>query len=409
MRRNVSCASLSIPIIFQIPLVVLLPTSEAATRLQRQLSIEGARVDKYNVKDFSARFPVEEAPIVLVGNVTNHVAPTAKAEPKDVEVWRLDAVGKLCQATLQIASDVKGEYLDPIQVAQLTLLKSELSNSINLFLSKRDPKEKKKTADLVARKVSNPAHVPPPSAPVEKGRKRYPCTICAISFSRKNNLQDHLRNAHNISEDPDEVTCKQCNKKFAAKRSLLRHIKNAHDNVFRFVCEEHNIKTDNIQVWDGHQNKCHKESVVSPRVYKCKYCGKTFVGAHLLQKHQSRKTCKIVKKYQCDKCAKRFKTRGSLAIHIIEYHTKPAGKKQKWLCSKCKKPFYSKEALRKHIKQAHKAHTILSKAKSKTRPTTTASNPTVPPLDQQEVAAELKSLDQTPILGRLRSHKKTSK
>ncbi len=66
------------------------------------------------------------------------------------------------------------------------------------------------------------------------------CQFCSISFSKKCNLNRHLRKIHDfepVQRTNPEYSCGQCGEQFTQACHLRRHIRETHDSTEYHKCE----------------------------------------------------------------------------------------------------------------------------------------------------------------------------
>lgn len=161
--------------------------------------------------------------------------------------------------------------------------------------------------DLCEREVTNATH----NLTKHQDRSgRYVCHRCPRSFKRPHCLDRHIRNVCYLgrkfpSREPklEEYLCAECGKKFSQKIVFTRHA---------FACK-------------------------NERSFKCSVCGSGFnyrtnMARHMQIMHTDEK------RYLCNICAKRFKTKKGLSQHEITHSAElpfkcvdcPRAFKEKW-------------------------------------------------------------------------------
>ena len=129
----------------------------------------------------------------------------------------------------------------------------------------------------------------------------YQCEYCDYTFTRMNNLNDHLKSYCPVKFDK-VYSCKVCNKQFERKVALQEH-KEVHN-------EKEPIKDD---------------------VAKCNICDKTISRARDLKRHMKTHT-RIVSKgkshfsvdvqlIKCPKCSSHFKKTYNFERHMKSHHS----------------------------------------------------------------------------------------
>lgn len=82
-------------------------------------------------------------------------------------------------------------------------------------------------------------------------------------------------------------------------------------------------------------------------VTQCEICGKIMlkssVGSHLRTKHSPDKP------FECEKCGRTYKTRGSLKFHQDNHRNRT----KSWICEKCGSSFFDGKSLRAHLRRLH--------------------------------------------------------
>lgn len=116
--------------------------------------------------------------------------------------------------------------------------------------------------------------------PPDGKKVKYPCEICAQTFSTEPALRNHLR----IHQDP-EFECGVCCKKFYRKGNLLDHME-------------------------------HHESLPFP----CQHCTRSFRNESKLNNHLKRVHFKEKSTYRCELCSSTFTRRTTYRDHVLRQH-----------------------------------------------------------------------------------------
>ncbi|XP_067283933.1 gastrula zinc finger protein XlCGF7.1-like [Pseudorasbora parva] len=157
----------------------------------------------------------------------------------------------------------------------------------------------------------------------EKAQKTYfTCQQCGKSFSRKVNLNSHMR----VHTRENPCTCPQCGKSFNHKGNFNRHIQ-IHTGETPYICQ---------QCGKSFKQKTHFQNHIrvhtGEKPFTCQQCGKDFNQKESLKKHMRIHTGE--KPYICQQCGKDFNQKGGLDCHM-RIHT---GEKP-FICDLCGKNF----------------------------------------------------------------------
>ena len=115
------------------------------------------------------------------------------------------------------------------------------------------------------------------------------------------------RNHHdNINEN---IACPECGKTYRSNLSLTNHIANVHEKVPCSVCGEMISKKRETRHFQ------QKHTANSDKKFKCKYCGKGFVGSSYLRDHVNTHTGE--KPYVCKFCGAAFASKYLLMVDCI--------------------------------------------------------------------------------------------
>ncbi|XP_045914778.1 gastrula zinc finger protein XlCGF26.1-like [Micropterus dolomieu] len=164
------------------------------------------------------------------------------------------------------------------------------------------------------------------------GEKPFSCSECGKRYNSKRNLQSHMRT--HTGEKP--FSCSECGRKFTKKGSVQRHMR-IHTREKPFSCSEcgktFNAK-DNL--------KRHTRTHTGEKPFSCSECGKTFPIKQYLTKHMRLHIGE--KPFGCSVCGERFMLKFYLTSHMRSHPEEPLS------CSECGKTFTLKTSLKVHMR-----------------------------------------------------------
>ncbi|KAM7353173.1 uncharacterized protein ACRADG_005375 [Cochliomyia hominivorax] len=200
------------------------------------------------------------------------------------------------------------------------------------------------------------------------------CDFCNTSFSRPNNLKDHIKNIHGernknarksaeislnikVEQKEDKIfPCNSCDKTFKSKHSMKMHYLTHHvsdstaaaKDRHLYKCSHENCEYASVSksLLNVHLNSHSKESFKCTEK-DCNYVGKSklHLKRHLLSHLPTLET----KHFACDKCNFKTKIKGHLYRHMRQ-HT---GEKP-YPCPHCDFRSTTWENLRKHVLKTEK-------------------------------------------------------
>ncbi|KAM4034488.1 uncharacterized protein ACNLHF_021123 [Anomaloglossus baeobatrachus] len=199
---------------------------------------------------------------------------------------------------------------------------------------------------------------------MDRKKRPFPCTECHCSFSKKGNLEVHLR-IHTLSKI---FPCSECDKVFPSKNRQEFHMR-VHTGEKPCQCSECGkcfVSTGNLQahyrVHTGERpfpcTECdktfrYKSHLVAHQRFHtgqtllCPECGKCFVYQSHFEKHLRSHTGE--KPFECPECGKSFNRNSHLVEHVM-IHTGVSFK-----CEECNKSFpYLTNLLRHQRSHAEK-------------------------------------------------------
>ncbi|RIB13760.1 hypothetical protein C2G38_1974440, partial [Gigaspora rosea] len=87
---------------------------------------------------------------------------------------------------------------------------------------------------------------------VKNDKNQFPCPVCKRGFSRKFNMQSHLKTHDTDRVKPYECTYESCNLRFTRKHDLKRHINGIHNSQKEFLCPQCNRNFSRKDAWKRH-------------------------------------------------------------------------------------------------------------------------------------------------------------
>ena len=151
------------------------------------------------------------------------------------------------------------------------------------------------------------------------------CSSCKINFSSSANLNRHIKTKHQTTQE--DYSCNLCDKKF--KR---------HDTLFRHERVDHNLKRNETIIPGINDEK---------DCFKCNFCDEIFSYKFTLKRHIE--DIHAMKTYSCNMCAKTFKRKDELQIHIQVHNVTL----NRIVCEICREEFPGKPQLREHRLKIH--------------------------------------------------------
>ncbi|XP_043516174.1 zinc finger protein 311-like isoform X4 [Frieseomelitta varia] len=169
--------------------------------------------------------------------------------------------------------------------------------------------------------------------------KVHPCDKCNKWYPSKLLLQEH-KISH---EDDSYLQCSMCHLKYKRKIGLKYHHIRMHSNIEpKYMCDHcgrrFKLKID----LGGHIEKTHLN--VS---HICKICGKVVKNITHHEWQHDRVAKKIVYKYSCNLCRKKFTTHNNLDNHLLMH-------KDGFKCTLCDEVFSSPYSLSSHKSTKHR-------------------------------------------------------
>ena len=187
-------------------------------------------------------------------------------------------------------------------------------------------------------------------------RKTYPCTMCGLTFKKKEALVKH----HHRHNGTSQYTCQYCSKGFMDKDCFQSHVKQ-HQGIKLSVCNICGIEVTTAKGLKKHKDTMHERK----EKYKCDTCGLTYrhrssFVAHCLM-HEGKKP------HVCQYCHKGFRVGSHLRSHL-RTHT---GEKP-YECDYCGKKFAHNNSCKGHqaICQGQTQSQSLGSDAEKTAPST---------------------------------------
>ncbi|XP_007527505.1 PR domain zinc finger protein 14 [Erinaceus europaeus] len=131
---------------------------------------------------------------------------------------------------------------------------------------------------------------------VDKGDRKFPCTLCSRSFEKRDRLRIHILHVH---EKHRPHKCSTCGKSFSQSSSLNKHLR-VHSGERPYQCVYCTKKFTASSILRTHIRQHSGE-----KPFKCKHCGKSFAShaahdSHVRRSHKEDEDC------YCSICGKTF-------------------------------------------------------------------------------------------------------
>ncbi|KAK6635186.1 hypothetical protein RUM44_000437 [Polyplax serrata] len=163
----------------------------------------------------------------------------------------------------------------------------------------------------------------------------FTCSICNINFAKEPLLRNHMK----IHPEEKRFSCAICGKKFRHSGSLTYHRRAAHTGEKPFQCNYCDQRFSLRSVQQIHERKVH----TFEKPYKCSFCFRMFNNSSSLTNHMYVHSQK--KLFECEECGKHFSRNSNLDIHK-KLHTG----ERKFACDDCDKTYIQRYDLLKHKK-----------------------------------------------------------
>ena len=143
------------------------------------------------------------------------------------------------------------------------------------------------------------------------------CTKCDFTTTNHLQLISHRRRYHGSRTEEGKFQCDHCKKFFSRKDNMDNHIKAVHQLVKDFKCGKCPLTFSRLDNMKRHSESVHEEK----RTSICDFCGFVFKHAHHLKTHvQILHGAEPHAGKLCELCGKSFKESNSLGRHVREIH-----------------------------------------------------------------------------------------
>ena len=160
-------------------------------------------------------------------------------------------------------------------------------------------------------------------AKVHTGVMGHQCDQCTRAFASAKKLRQHMRNSHEVSEDP--VICQECGESFKNKEKLRVHWSYKHTKKKIVQCKFCDYSTTAVA-----QLREHERTHTGEKPETCAFCGQGFSSKRTRENHERLHTGE--KPYACRYCDQAFVQRTSVNVHVQTHHkaeVASAGPKEK--------------------------------------------------------------------------------
>ena len=162
---------------------------------------------------------------------------------------------------------------------------------------------------------------------------QFPCEYCGKVCDSKRDLNNHIRNNHEVKHN----ICYICGKSFPKSKSLENHMHSVHSTETCDICG----KSFKPSAFRNHRKSCQPS-------YSCKDCDYQTSIKQEFDKHRRSHTAKQKKTFNCVLCPYSSFRISNLKRHMIQKHTE----KLKCDIDGCDKEFAHEESLERH-KETH--------------------------------------------------------
>ena len=211
---------------------------------------------------------------------------------------------------------------------------------------------------------------------VHEGKIPYVCPHCGKGFKDPNGLKGHIATKH--EENGKKFLCSLCPTTCLTKHLLKQHITVVHEKLMQYLCTQCGKYCITKGQLNAHVKKVHEKDPNEVKMFTCKICQKEFKTKHELNNHKlvvHEGITPIIcpecpmgfarminlknhlnyvhteKKFDCDKCGSKFKTKGVLNTHIKNVHENTGLRPH--VCPHCEKTFRTKRSKDTHVKEVH--------------------------------------------------------
>ena len=183
----------------------------------------------------------------------------------------------------------------------------------------------------------------------EISNQEYTCKVCNEGFHDIEKLIHHLRNHIETIETENDATQSSSNEilfenELAHPKMQSNEVDLVHNKSKKYNCQACNERLRTKEKLEIHVDLVHKKL----KNYECDQCNKRFGLKANLERHIDL-VHKKLRKHKCDKCKKRFGLNSHLRIHIDVVHNKI----KNYECDKCPKRFGTKSNLQAHTELIH--------------------------------------------------------
>ena len=148
-------------------------------------------------------------------------------------------------------------------------------------------------------------------ARVHTGVMGHQCDQCIRAFASAKKLRIHIRNAHEVSDDP--VICQECGESFKNKEKLRVHWNQKHTKKKSLQCKFCDYSTTAAA-----QLREHERTHTGEKPETCAFCGQGFSSKRTRENHERLHTGE--KPYACRYCDQAFVQRTSVNVHVQTHH-----------------------------------------------------------------------------------------